>query len=152
MGTNSPASCTRMAYSSRPVTHGRVTTEQYSRRSTGLTGPRSPSSNRPAAWLAVGANSIVEPVAFTSMDVKDWVPREAGGLKVVVCGGGQFVALGYAGTVLTSADGVNWVQHPTGIESTLNHVKRVLSSPRQSCRRRARELRGSSGLLGLEGP
>lgn len=77
-------------------------------------------------YLGVSGVSITEPLAFSSVDLQSWtpcpLPKDAGCLRAVTYGGGHFVSVGYSGTVLTSVDGLSWVQQPNGIESTLNDV------------------------------
>ncbi len=43
-------------------------------------------------------------------------------LNAVVFGGGQFVAVGSLGTILTSPDGINWTTQTSGVSSDLNGI------------------------------
>ncbi len=54
-----------------------------------------------------------------------WTPRVSGttrALAAVTFAGGRFVAVGLAGTILVSPDGVNWTGEPSGTSASLDGV------------------------------
>jgi formylglycine-generating enzyme required for sulfatase activity/sugar lactone lactonase YvrE len=70
------------------------------------------------ALLGLGhlaANSMADPL-------DQWIVLQAGTtstLKAVAYGNNQFVAVGDAGTMVTSSDGTNWTSRPSGASATL---------------------------------
>jgi hypothetical protein len=82
-------------------------------------------------FVAVGSTYLVsiEPdvtgsVISTSTDGVSWIERwstidRGHSLRNVTCGDGQFVAVGPLGILLTSRDGMNWVQSQSGAQAGL---------------------------------
>jgi hypothetical protein len=60
----------------------------------------------------------------TSSDGTNWVGRVStnGPLGSVVYANGQFVALSNGGNIVTSADGITWIQHPSGTQQGLTSI------------------------------
>jgi hypothetical protein len=68
------------------------------------------------------ATSASFPQVYTSPDGITWTPR--GGvapqaLLDIVWGGGQFVAVGYGGTIITSPDGITWTTRTSPVAQNL---------------------------------
>ncbi|MGC9940877.1 MAG: hypothetical protein ABSE48_03535 [Verrucomicrobiota bacterium] len=78
-------------------------------------------------FVAVGSDSTSGNAAIlTSSDGSTWLPVTVTsgslGLVAVTYGGGQFVAVGSGGTILTSPDGNNWTLQTSHTGSTLDGV------------------------------
>lgn len=81
------------------------------------------------AWLVDAAGDRTSSVYY-GFDVNwdtqgsDWTIRLSGlpALNDVIWDGAVFIAVGYGGTVLTSADGIDWVARESGTEADLNAI------------------------------
>ena len=67
-------------------------------------------------FVAVG-NGI-----WTSTDGTSWTKRENGNLYAITYGNGQFVGVGWIGSMLTSTDGITWSNQVSGTTEELNAV------------------------------
>jgi hypothetical protein len=69
---------------------------------------------------------LMVPAMGGSAPLDQWTPRNplpiAEALYSVAFGNGQFVALGDAGTIMTSQDGVNWTLRQWGNDTILSGI------------------------------
>ena len=73
---------------------------------------------------AIAAFEVIDPAQSTEWDAR-WTNRLAGvpyGLTDVVWDGEYFVAVGDGGIILTSSDGIAWIERESGTDADLNAV------------------------------
>ena len=79
---------------------------------------------------ALKFTAVLTPLIFSAVGRADpldtWTWRNpfppAVNLSAVAYGNGQFVAVGFGGTIVTSTDGVSWVQRESGTQNYLKGV------------------------------